>query len=45
MARKSWMYSVLEAVQGEMRQDKSMVWIFELTPPVASTPGKPVKAN
>lgn len=42
MARKSWMYSVLEAVQGEMRQDKSMVWIFELTPPVASTPGKPV---
>jgi acetoin:2,6-dichlorophenolindophenol oxidoreductase subunit beta len=42
MARKSWMYSVLEAAQNEMRQDKSMVWIFELTPPVASTPGKPV---
>jgi pyruvate dehydrogenase E1 component beta subunit len=42
MARKSWMYSVLEAVQAEMRQDKNMVWIFELTPPVASTPGKPV---
>jgi pyruvate dehydrogenase E1 component beta subunit len=36
------MYSVLEAVQYEMRQDKNMVWIFELTPPVASTPGKPV---
>jgi pyruvate dehydrogenase E1 component beta subunit len=42
MARKSWMYAVLEAVQFEMRQDKNMVWIFELTPPVASTPGKPV---
>jgi pyruvate dehydrogenase E1 component beta subunit len=42
MARKSFMYSVLEAVQYEMRQDKGMVWIFELTPPVASTPGKPV---
>ncbi len=42
MARKSFMYSVLEAVQYEMRQDKNMVWIFELTPPVASTPGKPV---
>jgi acetoin:2,6-dichlorophenolindophenol oxidoreductase subunit beta len=42
MARKSWMYSVLEAVQHEMRQDKNMVWIFELTPPVASTPGRPV---
>jgi pyruvate dehydrogenase E1 component beta subunit len=36
------MYSVLEAVQYEMRQDKDMVWIFELTPPVASNPGKPV---
>jgi pyruvate dehydrogenase E1 component beta subunit len=36
------MYSVLEAVQYEMRQDKNMIWIFELTPPVASTPGKPV---
>ena len=42
MARKSWMYSVLEAVQFEMRQDKNMIWVFELTPPVASTPGKPV---
>ncbi len=42
MARKSFMYSMLEAVQYEMRQDKNMVWIFELTPPVASTPGKPV---
>jgi len=42
MARKSFMYSVLEAVQHEMRQDKGMVWIFELTPPVASNPGKPV---
>ena len=42
MARKSWMYSVLEAVQYEMRQDKNMIWLFELTPPVASTPGKPV---
>jgi acetoin:2,6-dichlorophenolindophenol oxidoreductase subunit beta len=42
MARKSWMYSVLEAVQHEMRQDKNMTWIFELTPPVASNPGKPV---
>ncbi len=42
MARKSWMYSVLEAVQYEMRQDKDMVWLFELTPPVASNPGKPV---
>ena len=42
MARKTWMYSVLEAVQHEMRQDKDMVWIFELTPPVASNPGKPV---
>lgn len=42
MARKSFMYAVLEAVQHEMRQDKNMVWIFELTPPVASNPGKPV---
>ena len=42
MARKSWMYSVFEAVQFEMRQDKNMIWVFELTPPVASTPGKPV---
>jgi pyruvate dehydrogenase E1 component beta subunit len=25
-----------------MRQDKNMIWVFELTPPVASTPGKPV---
>lgn len=42
MPRKSFMYSVLEAVQYEMRQDKNMIWIFELTPPVASTPGMPV---
>lgn len=42
MARKTWMYSVLEAVQYEMRQDKNMLWLFELTPPVASNPGKPV---
>jgi acetoin:2,6-dichlorophenolindophenol oxidoreductase subunit beta len=42
MARKSYMYSMLEAVQYEMRQDKNMIWIFELTPPVASTPGRPV---
>jgi pyruvate dehydrogenase E1 component beta subunit len=42
MARKSFMYAMLEAVQHEMRQDKAMIWIFELTPPVASTPGKPV---
>ena len=42
MAKKSFMYAVLEAVQYEMRQDKNMIWIFELTPPVASTPGMPV---
>jgi pyruvate dehydrogenase E1 component beta subunit len=42
MARKSFMYAILEAVQYEMRQDKNMIWIFELTPPVSSTPGKPV---
>ncbi len=42
MAQKSWMYSVLEAVQGEMQADPDMVWIYELTPPVASNPGKPV---
>ncbi|MEW6486545.1 MAG: transketolase C-terminal domain-containing protein [Thermodesulfobacteriota bacterium] len=42
MARKSFMYSVLEAVQYEMQKDPNMIWIFELTPPVASTPGKPV---
>jgi pyruvate dehydrogenase E1 component beta subunit len=42
MARKSFMYAVYEAVQYEMRQDKNMIWIFELTPPVASTPGMPV---
>jgi pyruvate dehydrogenase E1 component beta subunit len=36
------MYSVLEAVQYEMRKDKNMVWFFELTPPVASNPGRPV---
>jgi len=42
MTRKSFMYSVLEAVQQEMRQDPNMVWIFELTPPVSANPGKPV---
>ena len=42
MAQKSWMYSVLEAVQYEMQQDPAMTWIYELTPPVASNPGKPV---
>ena len=42
MAKKSCMHSVLEAVQYEMRQDKNMIWIFELTPPVASNPGRPV---
>nr|MDJ0639956.1 hypothetical protein [Paracoccaceae bacterium] len=42
MAQKSWMYSVLEAVQWEMQNDPRMIWIFELTPPVASNPGKPV---
>jgi pyruvate dehydrogenase E1 component beta subunit len=42
MAQKTWMYSVLEAVQHEMRQRNDMVWLFELTPPVASNPGKPV---
>lgn len=42
MALKSWMYSVLEAVQYEMQQDPAMTWIFELTPPVASNPGRPV---
>jgi pyruvate dehydrogenase E1 component beta subunit len=42
MARKSFMYALLEAVQYEMRQDKNMIWIFELTPPVASNPGRPV---
>ena len=42
MAQKSWMYSVLEAVQYEMQQDPAMTWIFELTPPVASNPGMPV---
>jgi pyruvate dehydrogenase E1 component beta subunit len=36
------MYSVLEAVQHEMQQDPRMIWLFELTPPVASNPGKPV---
>jgi len=42
MTQKTWMYSVLEAVQYEMRQRKDMVWLFELTPPVASNPGMPV---
>jgi pyruvate dehydrogenase E1 component beta subunit len=42
MSRKSFMYAVLEAVQYEMQKDPNMIWIFELTPPVASTPGRPV---
>lgn len=42
MTMKNWMYAVLEAVQGEMRADPAMTWIFELTPPVASNPGMPV---
>ena len=42
MTRKSWDYSVLEGAQGEMRKSKDMLWLFELTPPVASNPGKPV---
>lgn len=42
MTVKTWMYSVLEAVQAEMRADPAMVWIFELTPPVASNAGMPV---
>lgn len=42
MSRKSFMYAVLEAVQYEMQKDQNMIWIFELTPPVASTPGRPV---
>jgi pyruvate/2-oxoglutarate/acetoin dehydrogenase E1 component len=42
MAQKTWMYSVLEAVQHEMRERDDMVWLFELTPPVASNPGLPV---
>lgn len=42
MTVKNWMYAVLEAVQGEMRADPAMTWIFELTPPVASNPGMPV---
>lgn len=42
MTQKSWMYAFLEAVQGEMRADPAMTWIFELTPPVASNPGMPV---
>jgi len=41
MARKSGMYAILEAVQYEMRQDRNMIWIFELTPPASSTPGMP----
>jgi pyruvate/2-oxoglutarate/acetoin dehydrogenase E1 component len=42
MAEKSWMYAVLEAVQHEMREDPNMVWLYELTAPVASNPGMPV---
>lgn len=36
------MYSVLEAVAAEMRADPAMIWIYELTPPVASNAGMPV---
>ena len=42
MTVKSWMYAVLEAVAAEMRADPAMIWIFELTPPVASNAGMPV---
>ncbi len=42
MTVKTWMYSVLEAVQWEMQNDPAMTWIFELTPPVASNAGMPV---
>lgn len=42
MTVKTWMYSVLEAVQWEMRADPAMTWIFELTAPVASNAGMPV---
>lgn len=42
MASKSFMYATYEAVQHEMRQRKDMIWIFELTPAVASSPGVPV---
>lgn len=42
MTVKTWMYAVLEAVQAEMRADPAMVWIFELTPPVASNASMPV---
>ncbi|MDP4034117.1 MAG: transketolase C-terminal domain-containing protein [Pseudorhodobacter sp.] len=42
MTQKSWMYAVLEAVANEMRADPNMIWIYELTPPVASNPGMPV---
>ncbi|CAM8633100.1 AcoB Pyruvate/2-oxoglutarate dehydrogenase complex, dehydrogenase (E1) component, eukaryotic type, beta subunit [Paracoccaceae bacterium] len=42
MTIKTWMYAVLEAVAAEMRADPAMVWIFELTPPVASNAGMPV---
>lgn len=42
MTVKTWMYAVLEAVAAEMRSDPAMIWIFELTPPVASNAGMPV---
>ena len=42
MPSKSWMYAVLEAVQYEMQQDPNMIWLIELTAPVASNPGMPV---
>lgn len=42
MARKNYLYAVYEAVQYEMRHHKDMIWLFELTPAVASNPGTPV---
>ena len=42
MARKNYLYAVYEAVQHEMRQRKDMIWLFELTPAVASNQGTPV---
>lgn len=42
MARKNYLYAVYEAVQYEMRHRKDMIWLFELTPAVASNPGTPV---
>ena len=42
MTRKSFYYALLEGAQGELRESKDMLWIFELNAPVASNPGKPV---